>query len=68
MGSWVLGVQADATILVKFFSLISSIISFCAASVHRNALAFEIITFSSISLAYSTNLPQSTFPLIFIPH
>ncbi|MFX1480721.1 MAG: hypothetical protein ACFFCI_21745 [Promethearchaeota archaeon] len=40
--SCVRGVHADATILFKSFSMISSIISFCALSVHRNEFFFEM--------------------------
>lgn len=66
IGSCVLGVQAEATIRFSPFSSISTIISFWPDSVHRNALVFEITTPSRL-LANSTNLSQSTFPLILIP-
>ena len=67
MGSCVRGVQADATILFKSFSLISSIISACALSVHRNALVFAITTLSSMFFAYFANSSQSILPRILIP-
>ncbi|MCJ7649471.1 MAG: hypothetical protein MUP85_12715, partial [Candidatus Lokiarchaeota archaeon] len=66
-GSCVLGVQAEATTLSKFFSLMSAIISFCPLSVQRKACVFEMTT-SSSPLAYSTSLLQSIFPLILMPH
>ncbi|MBY9021433.1 MAG: hypothetical protein KGD67_10260 [Candidatus Lokiarchaeota archaeon] len=51
----------------RFFSLISLIISCCPLSVHRKACVLDMIT-SSKSLAKSTNLSQSTFLFMFIPH
>ncbi|MHA1196445.1 MAG: hypothetical protein ACTSRH_10790 [Promethearchaeota archaeon] len=45
-GSCVRGVQADTTILLRFFSSISLIISFCPLSVHKNGWVLATITSS----------------------